>query len=201
MRESRQVTALESCRILAALYGNIRGMRSLHKAPLLSKASGERIMLAVTQVNGCRMCSYAHTRMALEEGIERGSIDQLLSGDLSSAPEEELTALLFAQHYAESGGKPSGASVDKLLSQYGYDTSKQILSYIRIIMLGNAYGNTFGHLKDRLSGRPAKHSSFFREISVLLCGVPLILILSLWALLQLLLPPYGRTSDRLLDAQ
>lgn len=201
MRESRQVTTAESCRILAAVYGNIRGMRSLRRDPRLTKAAGERIMLAVTQVNGCRMCSYAHTRMALEEGIGQESISDLLSGDLSSAPEEEMKALLFAQHYAESGGRPSPDAVRALISQYGHETSKQILSYIRIIMVGNAYGNTLGHLKDRFSGRPAVHSSLFREISVLLCILPLNLILALWALLKLLLPPYADDSDPLLDAQ
>jgi len=45
----------------------------------------ERIMLAVTQVNGCRLCSYAHTKIALENGLEQNEISALLSGDLQAA--------------------------------------------------------------------------------------------------------------------
>jgi AhpD family alkylhydroperoxidase len=38
-------------------------------------------MLAVTEVNGCEMCSYAHTKMALEAGLSNDEIQQMLAGD------------------------------------------------------------------------------------------------------------------------
>lgn len=41
------------------------------RAPPLDPQFVERLMLAVTEVNGCAVCSYAHTRMALREGIAR----------------------------------------------------------------------------------------------------------------------------------
>ena len=66
----------------------------------------ERIMLAVTQVNGCRLCSYAHTKIALENGLEQNEISALLSGDLQAAPEYEHRALIFSQYYAETNGHP-----------------------------------------------------------------------------------------------
>ena len=50
----------------------IRAMPKLKKeaaAGVLDQAFKERIMLAVTEVNGCAMCSYAHTQMALEAGL------------------------------------------------------------------------------------------------------------------------------------
>ena len=56
------------------LYDGLRTMKYLSEAKkedLLDKQFIERIMLAVTEVNGCAICSYAHTRMALESGNEQ----------------------------------------------------------------------------------------------------------------------------------
>ena len=40
----------------------------------LSEHFIERIMLAVTEVNGCAVWSYAHTKMALEAGMTNEEI-------------------------------------------------------------------------------------------------------------------------------
>mgnify|MGYP001183192151 FL=1 len=40
----------------------------------------ERLQLAVTEVNGCAACSYAHTKMALREGMNGEEIASFLSG-------------------------------------------------------------------------------------------------------------------------
>ena len=111
-------------------------------------------MLAVTQVNGCRYCSYGHTQAALKSGLDSEEIRALLSGDLSSAPLEELTALLFAQHYAESAGHPDTEAWENLVSTYGQDKAFAILANIRMITIGNLLGNTFDAFLYRITGRP-----------------------------------------------
>lgn len=45
---------------------------------MLSPAFRERLMLAVTAVNRCRYCSFAHTRMALAAGVSNAEIAQIL---------------------------------------------------------------------------------------------------------------------------
>ncbi len=65
----------------------------------------ERLMLAVTEVNGCPMCSYFHVEQALKSGMDDSQIKNLLSGSLENVPDEEVKAILFAQHYAEKKGK------------------------------------------------------------------------------------------------
>ncbi|MDY0023535.1 MAG: carboxymuconolactone decarboxylase family protein [Candidatus Izemoplasmatales bacterium] len=35
----------------------------------------ERLMLATTEVNGCELCSYAHTKMALKQGFSQEEIN------------------------------------------------------------------------------------------------------------------------------
>ena len=84
--------------------------------PLLKRAKAEgkmnhafleRIMLAVTEANGCAMCSYYHTKVALEAGFSETEIRNMLGGELSDVPAGELEGVLFAQHYADTRGKPS----------------------------------------------------------------------------------------------
>ena len=100
----------------------IRAMPKLKKevaAGLLDQPFKERIMLAVTEVNGCAMCSYAHTQMALEAGLSSEEISGLLSGVMHHVPEDEAAAVLFAQHYADSRGKPSPKAQAVLNQTYG----------------------------------------------------------------------------------
>lgn len=133
----------------------------------IERAFAEKIMLAVTQVNGCRYCSYGHTRSALAAGIPPEEIARLAAGELGDFPEEEAVALFFGQHYAESGGQPDPAAVQRLVDCYGEQGARDILAYIRMIMVGNLFGNTFDALLSRLTGRPAPGSSLFSELSIL----------------------------------
>jgi len=147
--------------------GDLRAASSQHR---ISKAFSERIMLAVTQVNGCRYCDFGHARMALQVGVTQAEIDALRQGNLEALPEEEGVALLFAQHYAESQGQPDPAAWQRVVETYGADRAQDILAYIRMITIGNLYGNTFDALLSRLRGRPAMGSSLVQEIGVLLGG-------------------------------
>ena len=76
-------------------------------------------MLAVTEVNGCRYCSYFHTQVSLKAGLKNEEIKRALDGDFKDAPQEELAALYFAQHYAESAGKPNLDAVQCMKDAYG----------------------------------------------------------------------------------
>jgi AhpD family alkylhydroperoxidase len=145
----------------------------------IGRAFAEKIMLAVTAVNGCRYCSYAHSRSALANGIGEEEIDRLLSGEVGHVSPEEAPALLFAQHYAESGGQPDPEMVRRLEETYGEDKSQQILAYIRMITLGNLTGNTFDAALSRLQGRPAQGSSLGSELAtlaLLVVGTPVLAV-------------------------
>lgn len=131
----------------------------------------ERLMLAVTEVNKCASCSYAHTKTALETGMSMEEINAMLSGNLSVVGPKKLPAILFAQHYADSRGKPSKEAWNSIVKQYGNEKSLAILGAIRIIMLGNAYEIPLGSFKARLSKKPGKttdpRSSIWYELAML----------------------------------
>ncbi|MEA4933054.1 MAG: carboxymuconolactone decarboxylase family protein [Lawsonibacter sp.] len=177
MKEPSAVRTLYTPREAYVIYYRaVRMMPSFFRAKkrgVLRDDFIERLMLAVTEVNGCAMCSYAHTKMALESGMSIGEIENLLSGDRSDVPPEELPAVLFAQHYADSRGRPSKEAWRSAADFYGEAKSLAILGAIRIIMLGNAYGIPAGSLIRRMSPKRSvdPRSGIGYELVMLLSSV------------------------------
>lgn len=151
----------------------IKGLRTV-KYFVKSKKSGqmsphfiERIMITVTEVNGCEVCSYGHTKIALEQGMSDEEIQMLFSGYTEAIPNDEMKAILFAQHYADTRGNPTKDSWNRILEGYGIEKALGILGAIRMIMIGNSYGIAYSALKRRLKGKPIKKSNLLYEIKML----------------------------------
>ena len=168
------------------IYGiAVKAFRSMgdmvrgRKSGILTEKLQERVMLGVTAVNDCPMCSYAHTEMALEAGLSEEEIRSFVEGDFPDIPQEEVRAVLFAQHYADSRGKPSREAWQELCSAYGEEKARSILAASRAIMLGNAMGIVFSSIRSRWKEKkPDPRCRVYYEISVVLL-LPFILIFSL----------------------
>jgi AhpD family alkylhydroperoxidase len=156
------------------LFAHLDDLHAAFTQRRLARPFAEKIMLAVTQVNGCRYCSYAHTRMALQAGVSEPELRDLLRGEFSHIPEHELIAVLFAQHYAEQGDRYEAAAWQRLQETYGREAACDILTHIRVITFANLYGNTFDALLERLKLRPAPGSRFFDEVVVLSAGATVV---------------------------
>lgn len=154
-------------RLMSDLISSAGGFKQLPKEDRISKQFMERIMLAVTEVNGCRYCSYFHTRVSLKAGLKKEAIKRALGGDFKDAPQDELAALYFAQHYAELSGRPNSEAVQCLKDEYGEGKAMVIMAYIHAIMVGNAWGNMFDALRFRIMGLPAAGFTFWDEIGVI----------------------------------
>jgi len=113
---------------------------------LISAPFRERLMLAVTAVDGCRYCSYIHARQALKSGVTPEEIGQLLSGDVDDCPEEEAMGAIYAQHWAESDAHPDSEAVRRLQQTYGVEKTEAIHLMLRMIRLGNLLGNSWDYL-------------------------------------------------------
>lgn len=116
----------------------------------LAPAFRERLMLTVTQVNGCRYCAYAHARMALAEGLSDEEIQSLGRGSFEGAPPVERAALRYAQHWASADGLPHPQAVQELHGLYGEDQVAAIHLALRLIRVGNLAGNTWDRFVRRL---------------------------------------------------
>ena len=134
--------------------------------PVISKPFSESISIAVTQVNGCKLCSYTHAKNALKAGMTEEEVDFLLAGGFDNAPKEQLEALLFAQHYAETKGNPDPVTKQKLLDTYGEEKTKDIMSHILMMTLTNLHGNVMEAFTLRLKGKPVEYSNLWQEIAV-----------------------------------
>ena len=110
-------------------------------------------MLAVTAVNECRYCSYAHSKEALKHGISQPELEQLLSGEFKECPRREIPAILYARHWAESDGQPPAEALDELKKYYSPQEIKHIHLYLRMIRLGNLTGNSWDYIISRLPCR------------------------------------------------
>ena len=108
-------------------------------------------MLAVTSVEGCRYCSYFHSKLALKSGVSQEEIVKLLSGEVEDCPEEEALAVLYAQHWAESNACPGKEAAERLEETYGQEKAEAIDLMLRMIRLGNLLGNTWDYLLYRIS--------------------------------------------------
>ncbi len=113
----------------------------------------ERLMLAVTEVNQCRFCSFAHTRAALQAGLGREEIDAILGGSFEGAPEAERMALAYAQHWAETEGRPDPEALGVLEETYGQDTADDIHLALRFIKAGNYSARSIEMLLHKLTFR------------------------------------------------
>ncbi len=172
-----------------ALYRALRTVGAFRKAKQsgsLSLQLQERLMLAVTEVNGCALCSYGHSRMALEAGLSGQEIEDLLGGQTDGAPKEELPAILFAQHYADTRGRPTAAAWAQLVSRYGQPQAAGMLGAIRMITVGNTWGIPMGSLLARLTKqekyRVDVRSNVGYELAMLLLLLPFLLVAMLQAL-------------------
>ena len=121
------------------------------KQNLIPPAFRERLMLAVTTVNGCRYCSYFHAREALLAGIPEAEVESLLSGVVDDCPGEEAAAVFYARHWSESDADPDPDARQKLVEVYGGDTAGAIELLLRMIRMGNLTGNTWDYLLYRIS--------------------------------------------------
>ena len=155
-------------------YKGIRTLKYMFRAKKKGKLSNkftERIMLAVTEVNQCAICSYAHTKRALESGMSNEEIQKILAGIKDDIPDEEVAAVMFAQHYADTRGHPTEKSWQRIIKIYGTSRAMGILGTIRTIMIGNTYGIPWSSFINRLRGRPDSRSSLVYELKMMITMV------------------------------
>ncbi len=136
-------------------------LRELNKTRKIEKSYGykemisndfrERLMLAVTGVNDCSYCTYIHSKAALKSGVNEEEVCMLLQGKYDNCPKEEIPAIFYAQHWADSNGNPDFESKQKLIDIYGEKKALIIEKYLRIIRLGNLTGNTFDYFRYKIS--------------------------------------------------
>ena len=122
-----------------------KAMMGLGKLPpdeRISKQLGEKISLTVSGVNECQYCSWLHTKTAIEKGLSTQEIEALLSAQFHNARAEELTAILYAQHWADRNGNVAAETREPVLAEYGPRQTSEIEAIIQAVYFGNLCSNT-----------------------------------------------------------
>ncbi len=151
---------------------------------LLTNEFIERLQLAVTGVNGCVACSYAHSYMALKIGMSNEEINSFLTGDGTFINKEEAKAIVFAQHFADSRGYPKKDAYQVVIDEYGNEKAKVILAALQLMIAGNIYGIPFSAFQSRIKGKPYKDSSFIYELGMMITGLIILPIALIYGILK-----------------
>lgn len=188
MNKGRVFSFTESYLITVKAFRSFKYIKVAKKNGVLSSELSERVMLAVTEVNGCAGCSYAHAKMALEAGLTPEQIQDMLSGMVDDIPKEQLSAVLFAQHYADTLGKASLSSWEGLKQEYGEKLSLGILSSIRIIMMGNAFGIPISLFAERFKKveQPDPRRNIWYELSMMFAFIIIIPVAAIHTLVNVI---------------
>jgi AhpD family alkylhydroperoxidase len=150
--------------------------------PATSRALREKVMLGVTSVNDCRYCSWAHTGLALANGIDLDELTHLLDhGSFGNVTGREATAILFAKHYADTVRHPSEEALAAFSKEFTAYERAEIMAYIHFIYYSNLSGNSADAWLARLSGRKVANGHPLPEAVAALIAAPILFIGSLIA--------------------
>jgi len=147
---------------IAKAFGNTR----------IDKAFVEKIMTVITAVNGCVYCAWFHAKQAVASGVSEEEVRSLLNLQFhADASHEEVTALLYAQHYAETDRHPDETMTTTFYEFYGEETATDLFMSMRMIYFGNLFGNTWDAVISRFRGRPVRDGNVAFELIFFLLTV------------------------------
>jgi AhpD family alkylhydroperoxidase len=155
-------------RAMVCFFNTLPYLSKAKKMKLINKQFIERIMLAVTEVNGCSLCSYQHTKIALKSGLTTQEIQALLEGETKGLKQDEVIGVLFGKHVADQNGLFDQVYLSRVIKEYGKDKAYGVLGAIRVIMFTNIMGIAIGIIVDTLSGHSKKLSLFAYAFGLLL---------------------------------
>jgi AhpD family alkylhydroperoxidase len=148
--------------------------------PATSPALREKVMLGVTAVNDCRYCSYVHTGLALDNGVDLDDLRHLLdNGTFGDVDTREAVAILFAKHFADTLRQPSPAARAALANEFSAGERREIMAYIHAIYFANLAGNSADAWLTRLKGGAVVQGNPAGEALAALLAAPLLVLITL----------------------
>ncbi|MFW2390237.1 MAG: carboxymuconolactone decarboxylase family protein [Polyangiales bacterium] len=159
---------------LGTLIGRMPALMSIWIGGRLPRDLREKVIVAVAQVNACKMCEHAHTRMALEAGVSDAELAALENMDEEAFDRRSWLALAHARDRTQSGFAPitDVASRDALANEIGAQTTDDIEDVARVMTMANRVANTLNALSDRRRGQAIPGSRFVDELVINIMFLP-----------------------------
>lgn len=162
---SSTVAALRAAPVLIKALSN----------PATSPALREKVMLAVTSVNDCRYCSWVHTGLALENGVDMDELSHVLdSTTFGQLNEREAIAVLYGKHFADTLRNPSAEAEQALQKSWTEKERAEIMAYIHAIYFANLSGNSADAWLARLRGMKVENGHAVAEAIAALVSAPVL---------------------------
>ncbi len=99
-------TVPELFKDLGSVLGRVPALVSIWIGGRLPPALREKVIVAVAQVNACRMCEHAHTRMALEVGVSDAELASLENMEENAFDRNDWLAIAHARERTKAGFAP-----------------------------------------------------------------------------------------------
>ena len=127
----------------------------------------EQVMLAVAHANACRLCTMAHRRWALAEGVTDAELAALEQHDLARFDRRTWAAVAWADARARADLGAVPDEFEHELARYYSKTERDDLDVVtRVMTIANHSANTFDALRMRLHGRPVPGSRLPDELII-----------------------------------
>ncbi len=124
-------------------------------------------MLAVARANACRLCTLAHRRWALAEGVSDAELAALENQDAEQFDRRTWAAIAWADARARADLGPVPAEFEDELARHYGSAEREDLDLVTIVMtIANRSANTFDALLGRLRGRPVPGSRLLDELLI-----------------------------------
>ena len=159
---------------LKSVVSRVPSLWSIWLRNRLPRVLREQVVVAVAQVNACRMCEHAHTRMAIEAGVSDAELAALENMDERALDRRTWLAIAHARDRVMSDFAPvaAGSSQEALVEEMGAQTYRDVEDVARVMTLANRVANTLNALPDRVRGNPVPGSRLFDELLINLMFLP-----------------------------
>jgi len=114
----------------------------------------EEVMLAVARANACRLCTMAHRRWALAEGVSDAELAALENQDAAQFDRRTWAAIAWADARARADLGPAPAAFEDELGRHYTPAERDDLELVMIVMtIANRSANALDALLAWLRGR------------------------------------------------
>jgi len=153
---------------LKSLMSRLPALWSIWIGGRLPRALREKVVVAVAQVNACRMCEHAHSRMAREAGVSDAELAALENMDEHAFDRRTWLAVAHARDRVVADFAPvtRDASQDALVEVLGVQTYRDVEDVACVMTVANRIANTLNALPDRLRGNPVPGSRLLDELFI-----------------------------------
>lgn len=170
----RTYRVAELVRDLVRLVPRVPALWAIWVGERLPRALRERVIVAVAQANACRMCEYAHARLALEAGVSEAELAALENLDEEAFDRETWIAIAYARARANANFDPVSDVEEhrSIADAIGQQTRDDVEDVARVMTVANRIANTLNALPARRMGHPIPGSRRRDEVLISTAFLP-----------------------------